>query len=72
MKQTGCPNPNVDIRWMDHFAESKDDYIFSDIMAYCKKTRDGTAANHHKHRCCSSLLCLPTKCTLQNEWASGK
>ena len=74
LKQTGCPNPNVfgDWGYLDYILTQKDDYLFNDMMSYCTKNKDGSASKHHKLFCCSSLLCKPAKCTLQNKWTSGK
>ena len=71
-KATGCLTPNITPLTLNWWKKQTDNKVFVDMMIYCERVRDGTAAEKHHLRCCGIKDCTVSRCTQQDSWSNGK
>ena len=67
---TGCPNKNpTSPKQMAWWRRQSDNKVFTDMLAYCVKVRDGTARSRQIRECCGEgVECMPSSCKRQSTW----
>ena len=66
---TGCPNKNPTQKQMAWWKKQSANKVFSDMLAYCERARDGKASSSQLQECCGEdNKCKPIFCYRQSTW----
>ena len=72
LKKTGCLTPIVEDGQLNWWLAQSDSVAFSNMLWYCQRVLSSTANELEATRCCGSMDCSVSECTLQTGWSDGK